>query len=97
MTSAENSLNLFMQTGYVPIRKSVANLPAIKEYFKTALNAETVVKQLEYASAIPLFSELGNSDEQLRKAVEKVELGTAPAKDALDAAAAVINKALAGP
>lgn len=97
MTSPENSLDLFIQTGYVPIRKSVANAPALKEYYAKSPNAENVIKALQYSSAIPVFSELGNSDEQLRKAVEKVELGTASPKEALDAAAAFINKNLAGP
>ncbi|MBI3914591.1 MAG: ABC transporter substrate-binding protein [Chloroflexi bacterium] len=97
MTSAENSVDLFLQTGYVPIRKSVSDVPALKEYYKTSPNAESVIKAVQSSSAIPVFSELGNSDEQLRKAVEKIELGAASAKDALDTAASVINKALAGP
>ena len=48
-------------------------------------------------AAIPLFSELGNSDEQLRKAIEKIELGVGTAQEALNTAADVINKALAVP
>ncbi len=97
MTNTENAVKLFVQTGYVPIRKSVADVAALKDYYKQSPNAETIVKQLQYASAIPVFSELGNSDEQLRKAVEKIELGTASARDAMDAAAALINKNLAAP
>lgn len=97
MTSAENSVDLFLATGYVPIRKSVSDVPALKEYYKKSPNAEMVIKAVQSSSAIPIFSELGNSDEQLRKAIEKIELNTAPAKDALDAAATFINKALAAP
>ena len=81
----------------MPIRKSIANVPALKEYYQKSPNAEMVIKAVASSSAIPVFTELGNSDEQLRKAVEKIELGTASAKDALDAAAAFINKALGGP
>ena len=88
---------LFLQTGYVPIRKSVSNEPALKDYMAKSPNAEMLVKQLQYASAIPLFSELGNSDEQLRKAIEKIELGVGTAQEALNTAADVINKALAVP
>jgi sn-glycerol 3-phosphate transport system substrate-binding protein len=97
MTNADNSLSLFIQTNYVPIRKSVAGLPAVKDYIAKSPNSEVLIKQLEFASAIPIFSELGNSDEQLRKAVEKVELSSGTAKDALDVAASTINKALGGP
>ena len=97
MTSPANSVDLFLQTGYVPIRKSVSNEPALKDYMAKSPNAEMLVKQLQYASAIPLFSELGNSDEQLRKAIEKIELGVGTAQEALNTAADVINKALAVP
>lgn len=97
MTNADNSLDLFINTNYVPIRKSVASLPAVKDYVAKSPNSAVLINQLEFASAIPVFSELGNSDEQLRKAIEKVELGTGTAKDALDVAASTINKVLAGP
>ena len=96
MTNAENTVSLFVQTGYVPLRKSVSDAPALKDYIKSSPNAQMLVDALKYSSAIPVFSELGNSDEQLRKAVEKVELGSGSAKDAMDAAATLINKNLAG-
>ena len=57
---------------------------------------QVLVDALKYSSAILVFSDLGNRDEQLRKAVEKVELGSETAKDAMDAAATLINKNLAG-
>ncbi len=96
MTNAENTVDLFIKTGYVPLRKSVSDAPALKDYVKTSPNAQVLVDAVKYASAIPVFSELGNSDEQLRKAVEKMELGQGTAKDALDAAVTLINKNLAG-
>jgi sn-glycerol 3-phosphate transport system substrate-binding protein len=96
MTNAENTVDLFVQLGYLPLRKSVADNAALKAYIQKSPNAQALVDATKYASAIPLFNELGNSDEQLRKAVEKVELGSASAKDALDAAATLINKNLAG-
>jgi sn-glycerol 3-phosphate transport system substrate-binding protein len=97
MTSPANSVDLFLQTGYVPIRKSVSNEPALKDYMAKSPNAAMLIKQLQYSSAIPVFSELGNSDEQLRKAIEKIELGSGTAQEALNTAADVINKALAVP
>ncbi len=97
MTNAENTVDLFVQTGYVPIRKSVEGAAALKEYYAKSPNAEAIIKQLQYASTIPVFMELGNSDEQLRKAVEKVELGQGTAQEAMDAAAKLINTNLAAP
>jgi sn-glycerol 3-phosphate transport system substrate-binding protein len=97
MTNPENTVDLFLQTGYVPLRKSVQTVQALKDYYTKAPNAEMVIKATQSASAIPVFTELGNNDEQLRKAVEKIELNTASAKEALDAAAAFTNKNLAAP
>jgi sn-glycerol 3-phosphate transport system substrate-binding protein len=95
MTSAENTVSLFVQTGYVPLRKSVADSSALKDYIKTSPNAGGIMDAVKYSSAIPTFSELGNSDDQLRKAIEKMELNSGTAKDAMDAAATLINKNLA--
>ncbi len=96
MTNADNTVSLFVQTGYVPLRKSASDNAALKDYLKTAPNAQVLVDALKYASAIPVFSELGNSDVELQKAVQKMELNQGTPKDALDAAATLINKNLAG-
>jgi sn-glycerol 3-phosphate transport system substrate-binding protein len=96
MTNGENTVDLFIKTGYIPLRKSVGDVPALKDFIAKSPNAKAIVDTLQYASAIPVFGELGNSDDQLRQAIQKVELGTAAPKDALDAAAATINKAMAG-
>ncbi len=95
MTNVDNTVDLFIQTGYVPLRKSASDSQALKDYMKKSPNAQVVVDALKYASAIPTFNELGNSDEQLRKAIEKVELNSGSAKDAMDAAATLINKNMA--
>lgn len=97
MTNADNTVDLFLQTGYVPLRKSVQSSQALKDYYKTAPNGEMVIKATQSASAIPVFTELGNDDEQLRIAIQKIELNTASAKDALDLAASTINKNMASP
>lgn len=96
LTAPQNTVDLFIRLGYLPLRKSVVDNATLKAYIQKSPNAQALVDATKYASAIPLFSELGNSDGQLRKAIEKVELGAASPKDALDAAAAVINKNLAG-
>jgi len=96
MTNGDNTVDLFIKTGYVPLRKSVSDNAALKEYLKSSPNAQVLVDSLKYSSAIPTFGELGNSDEQLRLAIQKVELASASAKDAMDAAAALINKNMAG-
>jgi sn-glycerol 3-phosphate transport system substrate-binding protein len=96
MTNGDNTVSLFVQTGYVPLRKSVATNPALLDFVKTSPNAQVLVDALKYSSAIPTFSELGNSDAELDKATQKMELAQGTAKDALDAAATLINKNMAG-
>ena len=96
MTNVDNTVSLFVQTGYVPLRKSASDNAALKDYLKSSQNAQVLIDALKYSSAIPVFSELGNSDAELVKATQKVELGQGTAKEALDAAATLINKNMAG-
>ncbi len=96
LTSPENSNYWAMNTGYIPIYKGALETPEMQRFLKDNPLYKTVIEQLEYSYGIPVFAELGTSDTELRKAVEKVELGTATPKEALEAAAEVVNKALRG-
>ena len=96
LTSPENSNYWAMNTGYVPIYKGALETPEMQQFLKDNPLYKTVIEQLEYAYGIPVFSELGTSDTELRKAVEKVELGAATPKEALKAAAEAVNSALSG-
>ena len=94
LTSPENSNYWAMNTGYIPIYKGALQSPQMQEFLKENPLYKTVVEQLEYSYGIPVFSELGTSDTELRKAVEKVELGAATPQEALAEAAKAVNKAL---
>ena len=96
MTSPANSVDLFIKTGYVPIRKSVSNEAALKDYVAKSPNAAALIAGMPNASSIPIFAELGNNDEQMRKAIEKIELGGTDYQGALNTAAETINKAMSG-
>ena len=96
LTSPENSNYWAMHTGYIPIYKDALQAPEMQEFLKDNPLYKTVVEQLEYSYGIPVFSELGTSDTELRKAVEKVELGKATPEEALAEAARVVNEALSG-
>jgi sn-glycerol 3-phosphate transport system substrate-binding protein len=96
LTSPENSNYWAINTGYIPIYKDALGTPEMQQFLKDNPLYKTVVEQLDYSYGIPVFSELGTSDTELRKAVEKVELGAATPKEALDVAAEVVNKALSG-
>jgi sn-glycerol 3-phosphate transport system substrate-binding protein len=94
LTSPENSNYWAMNSGYVPIYKGALETPEMQQFLKDNPLYKTVIEQLEYAYGIPVFSELGTSDTELRKAVEKVELGAATPEEALEAAAEAVNNAL---
>jgi sn-glycerol 3-phosphate transport system substrate-binding protein len=96
LTSSENSNYWAMNTGYIPIYKNALEAAEMQKFLKDNPLYKTVVEQLEYSYGIPVFSELGTSDTELRKAMEKVELGAATPKEALDVAAEGVNKALSG-
>jgi ABC-type glycerol-3-phosphate transport system substrate-binding protein len=96
LTSPENSNYWAMNTGYVPIYKGALEKPEMQQFLKDNPLYQTVIEQLEYAYGIPVFSELGTSDTELRKAAEKVELGAATPREALEAAAEAVNSALSG-
>ncbi len=96
LTSPENSNYWGMNTGYVPIYKDALETPEMQQFLKDNPLYQTVIEQLEYAYGIPVFSELGTSDAELRKAVEKVELSAATPREALEAAAEAVNDALSG-
>lgn len=93
MTSPENIAYLNQETGYIPIRKSVLNLPSQKAFYASHPNAEVSARQADYAKVV-VFPELGTSDEEMRKAVEAVELKKADPKTSLQTAAEVIQKAI---
>jgi sn-glycerol 3-phosphate transport system substrate-binding protein len=96
MTSPENSNHWAMNTGYIPIYKAALESEEMQLFLKDNPLYRTVVEQLEYSYGIPVFSELGTSDTELRQAVEKVELGAATAEEALRTAAEAVNSALSG-
>jgi ABC-type glycerol-3-phosphate transport system substrate-binding protein len=96
LTSPENSNYWAMNTGYIPIYKGALETPELQQFLKDNPLYQTVIEQLEYSYGIPVFAELGTSDTELRKAVEKVELGAATPKEALAAAAEAVNSALSG-
>lgn len=94
LTSLENSNYWAMNTGYVPVYRGALETPEMQRFLEENPLYKTVIEQLEDSYGIPVFAELGTSDTELRKAVEKVELGAAMPKEALEAAAEAVNSAL---
>jgi len=92
LLSPKNCIKFTVGTGYVPIRKSILESPEIKKLFEEKPQYKAGFEQLEIASTYPHFWEMGMMDSLFRKAIEKVELGEATPKEALDEAAAELEK-----
>jgi len=92
LLSPENCIRWTTGTGYVPIRKSILDSPEIQNLFQQHPQYKAGFEQLDIATAYPHFWEMGLMDSLFRQAIEKVELGEATPKDALDEAAAELIK-----
>jgi len=92
LLSKNNVIQWTIKTGYVPIRKSALNSPEIQKLFAEQPQYRAGFEQLQYGETYPHFWEMGAMDSILAKAIEKMELGQASPKDALDEAAALVRK-----
>jgi multiple sugar transport system substrate-binding protein len=94
-TSREIQAKWALGTGYLPVRKSVLNLPVVKKRFKEIKGLDSVWKQLGYALIEPrehgwligrrLLSDIG---------VEPALRGTMKVEDALSRSAKEVDRAL---
>lgn len=95
LVSPENAVSWTVATGYVPIRKSALEAPEMQQLYNDEPAFRAGFEQLEVASTYPHFWEMGRLDNVLGDAIEKVELGAASPKAALDEAAALLLEEMA--
>jgi len=95
LLSPQNTIKWTVATGYVPIRKSILKSPEIQKLFQEQPQYRAGFEQLEYTETYPHFWEMGALDDLFKKAIEKVELGQATAKAALDEAAKELKAEMA--
>ncbi len=83
-----------MGTSYIPVRKSAMHLEIMKQWFAAHPREEQSLKQLRYIKYDPNISAWTNIRGDISEAVEKVYLGKATPKEALDAAVVKANARL---
>jgi len=83
-----------MGTSYIPVRKSAMHLEIMKQWFAEHPREEQSLKQLRYIKYDPNISAWSNIRGDVSEAVEKVYLGKATPKEALDAAVVKANARL---
>ena len=93
-TSPEVQAQWSMKIGYIPVRQSTTEVPEYKQFVEENSYADVPYQQALHAS--PSFVDpTGNKIfDALSIATDKVELQNVPAKEALDKAAKVAQKAL---
>lgn len=78
-------------TSYIPVRKSAMHLDMMKKWFAEHPRDEQSLQQLRYIKYDPNIAAWSTIRNDISEAVEKVFLGKATAKEALDAAAIKAN------
>ncbi len=81
-------------TSYIPVRKSAMHLEIMKQWFAEHPREEQSLQQLRYIKYDPNISAWTNIRGDISEAVEKVFLGKATAKEALDASVVKANARL---
>lgn len=92
LLNKENVATWTAKTGYVPVRKSAMNSPALLKLFADQPQYKAGFEQLQYGETYPHFWEMGQMDATFVTIIEKMELGKASPKEALDEAAATMRK-----
>src|SRR5690606_29124637 len=83
-----------MGTSYIPVRKSAMHLEIMKKWFAEHPRDLQSLQQLRYINYDPNMAAWNNIRGDVSEAVEKVFLGKATPKEALDAAAVKANARL---
>ncbi len=94
MTSAETNLKWSTTTGYNPLRKSVVESAAYKEYLAKEPRAQVIIDQMPYAIVRPNIVAYSAGSREIGLAVEEAVFGNLDPKQALDAAAVKVDAML---
>ena len=93
-SNPENQGTWSMSTGYVPVRKSTQDTDDYKAYTDKNPHALVPLQQSMHASILPIDPTGGKIFDALTIAADKVEIEGISAKEALDEAQQVAQKAL---
>ncbi len=92
LLNKDNVATWTAKTGYVPVRKSAMTSAALTKLFTDQPQYKAGFEQLQYGETYPHFWEMGQMDATFVTIIEKMELGKASPKEALDEAAATMRK-----
>lgn len=94
MTSPEVNLRWSINTGYLPLRESVAASDTYQAYLAEEPRAQVIVDQMPHAVVRPNIPEYAAASREIGLAVEEAVYGELDPQATLDAAAAKVNAML---
>ncbi len=94
MTSPETNLRWSMETGYLPLRRSVIQSDTYQAYLEKEPRARTILQQMPDAVVRPNIPAYAPASREVGLAIEDVLFNNADPQTALDAAAAKANALL---
>lgn len=87
LVSPENLGEFCIKTGYIPIRKSVLELPDVKKFMEENPNYKVAFEQMKYGKAYWHFEQMGTMDALLYEYLDKIERGVLTPEKAMKEAA----------
>ena len=96
LVSPEKLAEFCMKTGYIPIRKSVLQLPEVKEFLKDHPNYKVAYEQIKYGKAYWHFEAMGAMDMLFYEYIDKLERGILTPEQAMKEAAEKLRKEIEG-
>jgi sn-glycerol 3-phosphate transport system substrate-binding protein len=92
LTKPEQLAQFATTTGYIPIRKSILDLPSIKQFLKSNPVYKVAYEQLAYAFSYWHFEMMGEMDRILYESLEKIERGLETPEEAMQKGAAELRE-----
>ncbi|MCD6442722.1 MAG: ABC transporter substrate-binding protein [Thermotogae bacterium] len=83
LVSPKKLAEFCMKTGYIPIRKSVLELPEVKEFMEKNPNYKVAFEQMKYGEAYWHFEAMGQMDMLFYEYMDKLERGLLSPEEAM--------------
>ena len=96
LVEPENLGKFCIKTGYIPIRKSVLEVPEVKEFLEKNPKYRVAFEQMKYGEAYWHFEQMGLMDALLTEYLDKIERGVLTPAEAMKEAAEKLRKEIKG-
>jgi len=96
LVSPKKLAEFCMKTGYIPIRKSVLDLPEVKKFMEENPNYRVAFEQMKYGKAYWHFEAMGQMDMLFYEYMDKLERGLLTPEEAMKEAAQKLREEIKG-